>query len=214
MRVVLVAASGLALEALAVLRLEGVEDVVVVDDDPGRWGESLGDAPVVGGLDEVRGYAGHHVLVCAGSGRSRELIVQRLADLGVGAARFATLVHPSVVVPRDCSIGRGSVVLAGAVLTAHVTIGQHVVVMPHAVLTHDDVLDDFVTVCAGVALGGRVRVGRAAYIGMNASVREGVTVGAGATLGMGAALLQDLGPGLTAVGVPAVPLRERRLQGA
>jgi len=206
MKVVLVAASGLALEVLAVLRTEGVEDVLVLDDDPHRWGETLGDAPVVGGLDEVRRYAAHRVLVCAGSGRARQAIVQRLLALGVDPARFPSLVHWSVEVPPDCTIGRGSVVLAGAVLTANVTVGEHVVVMPQVVLTHDDVVADYATLCAGVALGGRVQVGRAAYVGMNASVREGVHVGDGSTLGMGAALLEDLPAGETWVGVPARPV--------
>ena len=210
MKVVLVAASGLALEALAVLRSGGVEDVVVLDDDPERWGDTLGDAPVVGGLDEVQGYDDRGVLVCAGRGRSRQAIVRRLAGLGVGADRYLTLLHPSVEVPAGCSVGRGSIVLAGVVMTASVGIGEHVVVMPHATLTHDDVLADFATVCAGVSLGGRVRVGRAAYVGMNASVREGLSLGAGATLGMGAALTVDLPDHQTWVGVPARPIRHPR----
>jgi sugar O-acyltransferase (sialic acid O-acetyltransferase NeuD family) len=213
MRLALAAGSGLAAEVLTAVRAAGeLDDAVVLDDDPARWGTSVGDVPVVGGLDQVRRLTGHQLVVCTGRGASREAIVERFSGEGVAPDRYATIVHPSVDVPPDCSLGAGTVVLAGVVLTAGVRVGRHVVVMPNAVLTHDDVLDDFATVCAGVALGGRVRVGRAAYVGMNASVREGVTVGAGSTLGMGAALLADLGPGLTAVGVPATPIRERRLQ--
>jgi sugar O-acyltransferase (sialic acid O-acetyltransferase NeuD family) len=204
MRLVLVAASGLALEALAAVRVSGrLDDVVVVDDDPVRWGTALGGATVIGGLDEVLRREDHRVLVCAGSGRAREAIVDRLAQLGVDDDRYLTVVHPSAEVPGDCVVGRGSILLAGAVLTANVVVGEHVVVMPNATLTHDDLVGDYATVCAGAALGGRVRVGRAAYLGMNSSVREGLRVGAGATLGMGAALTVDLPAHETWVGVPA-----------
>ncbi|WP_134742400.1 NeuD/PglB/VioB family sugar acetyltransferase [Nocardioides sp. 503] len=204
MRLVLVAASGLALEAIAAVRTFGyLEDAVVLDDDPGRWGTDLGDVPVVGGLAEVRQHEGHRVLVCAGRGTARRSIVERLAGLGVHEDRYLTLVHPSVSLPADCTIGRGSILLAGVVLTAHVRLGSHVVVMPNATLTHDDDVADYATVCAGAVLGGRVRVGRAAYVGMNASVREGLTVGPGSTLGMGAALTRDLPPEQVWAGVPA-----------
>lgn len=205
---VLVAASGLAREALALLRLHPTHDVVgVLDDDPARAGTAVDGVPVLGGLGAVTGLREVQLLVCAGRGAVRELLVQRLSTLGVSGDRYATVVHPGVELAPGCSVGRGSIVLAGTVLTAAVTVGEHVVVMPHATLTHDDVVEDYATVCAGVQLAGGVRVGRSAYLGTGATVREGVRVGDGSTLGMGAALLCDLPAGQTWAGVPARELR-------
>jgi sugar O-acyltransferase (sialic acid O-acetyltransferase NeuD family) len=204
---ILVAASGLAREVLALVRSHGEYEVVgILDDDEARHGTTLDGVPVLGGLAAVVDHPGPELLVCAGRGFSRERIVERLDQLGVTPIRYATVVHRSVEVPRGCEVGIGSIVLAGAVLTAAVTVGSHVVVMPNVTLTHDCVLQDFSTVCAGVALGGSVVVGRTAYVGMNASVRENVRVGEGATLGMGAALLVDQPDGETWAGVPARPL--------
>jgi sugar O-acyltransferase (sialic acid O-acetyltransferase NeuD family) len=204
---ILVAASGLAREVLALVRAHGSHDVVgFLDDDVARHGTTLDGVPVLGGLDAVTEHPDAELLVCAGKGASRERIVERLDGLGVFPIRYATVVHPGVDVPDGCEVGVGSVVLAGVALTAAVTVGSHVVVMPNVTLTHDCVLQDFSTVCAGVALGGSVVVGRAAYLGMNASVRENVRVGEGATLGMGAALLVDQPDGETWAGVPARPL--------
>ena len=209
-RLMVVAASGLAREALNVERLIGrFSRIRVVDDDPARWGTTVDGEPVVGGLDLVREYDDHMLLVCAGRGTARRHIVQRLSELGVTADRYLTLVHPRVTVPPGCSVGAGSILLEGVVLTANVTIGDHVVAMPHVALTHDDVVEDYATLCAGVSLGGAVRVGSGAYLGMNSSVREGVTVGADATLGMGAALVTDLPTGATWAGVPARALRQQ-----
>lgn len=205
---VLVAASGLAREVLAVEELLGrFDEVVVLDDDPATWGSELAGRPVVGPISMVDAHPEHEVIVCAGRGAARHSIVTRLSAHGVAPTRYATTVHPDVRVPSSCTVGAGSVLLAGVVLTADVRIGEHVVVMPHATLTHDVVLDDFATLCAQTALAGGVHVGAGAYVGTGACVREGVRVGADALLGMGAVLVRDLPPNETWVGVPARPVR-------
>ncbi len=199
----LVAASGLAREVLAVCEATGRPVVGVLDDDPARAGTRLGNAPVLGPLEHVRDHPDADVLLCAGKGSVRRDLAVRLAALGVDDSRYATVVDPSVRIPSSCSVGVGSILLGGVVLTADVCMGRHVVCMPHVTLTHDDALADFVTLTTGVSLGGGVTVGEAAYIGMNASVREQRTVGAGCVLGMGAALVTDQPPGTVYAGVPA-----------
>lgn len=200
----LICASGLAREALEVERAVAQHRMIyVLDDDERLWDSDLDGASIVGGLQEVKRYGDAEILVCAGHGEVRRAIVERLTWLGVGADRYTRVVHPSVDVPDNCTVGVGTILMAQVALTADVTIGRHVVIMPNVTLTHDNVLQDYVTVAAGAALGGTVRVGTGAYLGMNASVRERVAVGAGATLGMGAALVQDLPAGQTWAGVPA-----------
>ncbi|WP_323100925.1 NeuD/PglB/VioB family sugar acetyltransferase [Intrasporangium sp. YIM S08009] len=207
---VLVAAGGLAREAAAAARATGRVVRGCLDDDPATWGRDVGPGlTVLGGLDDARQHTEAAFLVCAGKGAVREQLVRRLGALGIGANRFATVVHPDACLADDTVVGAGAVVLAGVVATSDVVIGDHVVCMPNAVLTHDDRLADFVTICAGVVLGGGVSVGRGAYLGMAASVREGTSVGAGALVGMGAVVLHDVGEGETWVGVPAAPLHGR-----
>ncbi len=211
----LVAASGLAREVLATLRAGGEPSKVwVLDDDDACWGSSLDGVPILGGLEDCQQFDSASFVVCAGKGRTRKSIVERLSGLGVGEDRYGRVVHPSVDVPPGCSVGAGSILLAGVVLTADVTIGRHVVVMPHVTLTHDDLIEDYATICAGVSLGGSVRVGTGAYLGMNASVRERAVVGAGSTLGMAAALLTDLPAEETWIGVPAQPVPPLHLEKA
>lgn len=149
------------------------------------------------------------IVVCAGSGRSRSSIVQRLAAQGVPTERYATIIDPTVVVGPGTTVGEGSILLTNAVLTADVSVGAHVVLMPNVTLTHDVMVEDFATLCAGVAVGGNTRIGRAAYVGMNSSVKEGVVVGKFSVLGMGAALVRDLPDNSMWAGVPAGPIRHR-----
>lgn len=207
---ILVGASGLAREAVAVaLIVRKHTPVHVVDDDRRLWGSLHSAVPVLGGIDLVGDLPDFAVAVTVGKGSARRRIVRRLAAHGVTRDRYASIVHPRLLPSADTLIGTGCIVLDGVAMTAHVEVGDHVVAMPHVTLTHGDVVEDFATLCAGVTLGGDVRVRSGAYLGMNSCVREGLTVGRDATLGMGAVLLQDLPDGETWAGVPARPIRSR-----
>ncbi len=203
----LLAASGLAREVLPVVRESGRDVIGFLDDLHDELPRTIGNAPVLGGIDDIPLYPDADVLVCVGSGLGRERLVARLSTFGVDASRYATVVDPSVRNPGDCPVGAGSILLAGVVITADAVLGSHVVVMPRVTITHDCLIDDFATLAAGVALGGGVRIGRSAYLGMNSSVRQGLSIGLGATIGMGAVVLNDIHDSETWAGVPARPLR-------
>ena len=201
---ILIAASGLAREVLAMVRSSGQYDVVgLLDDDREMAGVTVDGAPVLGTIDDASKYTHAFILVCIGSGKAREMVVDRLSVMGLHEARYATAIDPTVQYPEGCRIGRGSILLRNVTLTASVTLGSHVVAMPSVTFTHDDDVADFATFAAGASLGGGVRIGRAAYLGMNSSVRERTSVGAYATVGMGAAVLSNVPDGETWVGVPA-----------
>ncbi|MFJ5956263.1 acetyltransferase [Paenarthrobacter sp. NPDC092416] len=204
----LIAASGLAREVLAMVRGSGLYDVVgILDDDEDKLGRVVDGAHVLGPIRDALKFPHALLLVCIGSGSGRESVVMRLRTLGLAEDRYATAIDPSVHPPEGCRIGLGSILLANVTMTASVSLGMHVVAMPGVTFTHDDEVDDFATFAAGVSLGGSVRIGRAAYLGMNASVREHRRVGAGATIGMGAAVLTDVPDGETWAGVPARIIR-------
>jgi len=181
----------------------------LLDDDVSLHGKVVGGVRVLGGIDVALDHPEADLVVCVGSGRGRGTLVCRLADMGVDEKRFGKVVDPSAMVPANCLIGAGTILLARVVLTADVTVGRHVVAMPGVVMTHDDVVGDYATLCAGVVLGGGVHVGPRAYIGMNASVRQNVRVGDDSTLGMGSALVGDLPERQTWVGVPAHALMDQ-----
>ncbi|WP_315772738.1 acetyltransferase [Rhodococcoides kroppenstedtii] len=206
-RLVLLAASGLAREVLSTVRAGDADEVVaVLDDDPGLSGVRVGSTAIVGTTSAAASFTDCHFVICAGSGAARVAIATRLASLGIGTDRFATIVHPSVDVPDGCRVGNGSILLPHTAITADIRIGQHVVVMPNVTLTHDCVVEDYATLCAGATLGGGVRIGRGATLGMASSVREHRRVGRGAVLGMGAVALEDVPDHQTRVGCPARPI--------
>jgi sugar O-acyltransferase (sialic acid O-acetyltransferase NeuD family) len=171
-----------------------------LDDDPSMKGTMVGGLPVLGGPSEIGAFSGARVVVCPGRPGSRKELVQRLE---LGPQRYATIIHPSAVIPSSATIGHGTVILANVVATTSVRIGAHVAVMPGVVLTHDDEVADFATFGAGACLSGRVRVGEGAYIGAGALIRENLVIGEGSLVGMGAVVTRDVPSGETWVGTPA-----------
>ena len=200
----LIGASGLGREVLAVVRSSGQYDIAgFLDDEDAMSGADVDGAPILGRIDNAADYLHAFVLVCLDSGRVRQSVVERLSAQGVSSTRYATVIDPTIRLPEACRIGRGSILLQNVTLTASVTLGSHVVAMPGVTFTHDDVVADFATLATGNSLGGGVRIGRGAYLGMNSSVRERTSIGAYATVGMGAAVLSNVPDGETWVGVPA-----------
>ena len=210
---IVLGASGLAREALAVVRETGSHTPIgVLDDRAGHILPMFDGVPVLGRIANLDAHVRADVLVCVGSGVARERIVDWLAQTGVRGIRFATVVDPSVRNPGRSRIGLGSILLANVTITTAATIGDHVVVMPNVTITHDDVVEDYATLAAGVSLGGGVTVARGAYLGMNACVMPDTRVGVRAVVGMAAAVLDDVPDNETWAGVPARPLTARPLE--
>lgn len=179
-----------------------------LDDDPSLCGTELDGTRVLGAIKGVARFPDARIVVCTGHPGnyfSRKRIVR---SLGIPVARYATLVHPTAVVPRSARLGPGSVLLASVVLTAAVEVGAHVLVMPGVVFTHEDVIGDFATFGAGSRLGGRTRIREGAYLGAGTTVREERTIGRWSLVGMGAAVIRDIPDAEVWAGVPARFLRQ------
>jgi sugar O-acyltransferase (sialic acid O-acetyltransferase NeuD family) len=204
----LLGAGGFARETLEMVRAlnrprPAWSVVGLLDDDPLLHGREIQGAMVIGPCEAVHDHPDVSVVASLASPRDpmrRLRVVERLA---LPTERYATLVHPTAVVPESASIGAGSVLHATTVLTADVVIGAHVAVMPAVVLTHDDVVGDGVTFGSRAAVAGGVTIERGVYVGSGALLREGIVVGEGSVVGMGSVVTRSVPPGELWVGVPA-----------
>jgi sugar O-acyltransferase (sialic acid O-acetyltransferase NeuD family) len=177
-----------------------------VDDDPALRGASVLGYPVFGDLDWLASQPAGHYVLAIGHGAVRRQLAARLATAAVTPA---PLVHPDVPLHRTVAVGPGCIVCRGATPTVNVRLGRHVIVNLHATLGHEAVVGDFATLHPGVHVSGAARLAAGVTMGTGAVVLPGVAVGHGATVGAGAVVTRDLEAGVTAVGVPARPLRDR-----
>jgi sugar O-acyltransferase (sialic acid O-acetyltransferase NeuD family) len=209
---VLVGSGGFGRETAEVVRAVNAESPTwnllgFLDDDPALHGTEIDGVPVLGSIDDVHSFEDARLVVCTGHPGnyfSRKRIVERL---GLPAARYATVVHPTAALASTTQIGHGSVLLAHVVSTSSVRIGAHVAVMPGVVFTHDVFVEDFATFGAGARLAGRAHVGVGAYVGSGALIREDRTIGPWALVAMGAVVTRDVPFQEVWAGIPAHLIR-------
>ncbi|MGP5574437.1 acetyltransferase [Psychrobacter faecalis] len=186
-----------------IAELTGWEKIDFFDDawperkNNGAW-QVIGDTQKL--LDSLKAYDG--VIVAIGNNKIRQ---QKLQQLDSAGAKIITLIHPSATVSRYTKIGPGSVVVAGAVINPDCIIGSGAIINTCSSVGHDCTLGDAVHVCPGARLAGGSEVNDRAWIGVGSSVRQLIRIGSDAIVGAGAAVVQDVLPNITVVGVPARP---------
>jgi sugar O-acyltransferase (sialic acid O-acetyltransferase NeuD family) len=208
----LIGAGGFARETIELVRAANRvaptwELLGVLDDDPAKHGSSVLGVEIIGPSEAAHDHPNALVTACVASPGDPLRRLRLVYRLELGPERYATLLHPSAVIPDSATIGPGSVLHAGAILTADVSIGAHVAIMPAVVLTHDDIVEDGVSFGAGVRVAGNVTIERGAYVGAGALLREQLVIGAGAVVGMGAVVTRPVPPGEVWIGAPARRLR-------
>jgi sugar O-acyltransferase (sialic acid O-acetyltransferase NeuD family) len=188
----------------------GFQLVGLVDDDADREHAVLHGVPVLGRCDELRELCREHALealllgIGGAAGRRAGVEAARAATLALPA-----LVHPDAACSPSARVAPGAIVLARASIGTAARVGAGALVNVGVLVQHDVELGELVTTGPGCVLCGGSRVDAGATLGASVTVLPGRRVGEGATLGAGAVVVQDVPPGVTAIGVPARPLAAR-----
>lgn len=146
------------------------------------------------------------VVLAVGDPQIRSYLAQHYVEAGVP---IASIIHPTAIVGSLTSIGVGSIVSAGAMVLNNCQIGSFVLIDRSAMVGHDCVIRDFVTLHPASVVSGGVRIGDRSRLGTCSCVLPNLKIGKSVTIGAGAVVDADLLDGVTAVGVPARPLREK-----
>ena len=178
-----------------------------LDGNVERHGTSVHELPVLGDETWLTGRSDVWVVVAIGSTPSKQRVVRALER--AGCRRFASLVHPRAWVGNGVQVGEGTLICAGTLITTDIRIGRHVILNLDCTVGHDAELGDYVTVAPSVNISGAVRVGEGCDLGTGSTVIQGIRIGHWSVVGAGAVVVRDLEPNVTAVGVPAKPIKTR-----
>jgi UDP-perosamine 4-acetyltransferase len=200
-------AGGHAVSLIDALRSAGRYDVVgLVDDDPGREGETLLGTPIETNPGALKGFhvsGVTHAFVGIGgvvNRATRRTARDRLQALGFA---LPAIVHATAWVSPDAALGAGVQVLAQAVVNAGASIGDGAIVNTGAIVEHDCMIGSGAHLGPRAVVGGATRLGDDVHVGMGAVVIENVHVGAGAFIAAGAVVVGDVPEGARVQGVPA-----------
>jgi len=180
-----------------------LNDVLPVGTQIGKYNK----IPVVGNSSDVDKYLDdNNIFFFAGYvGMQKEKeVFYKIESLGIPSHRYATLIHPSAIIPKGfCSIGNGVLMAPLSQLSPDTTIGDNCILLPNSFVGHDSTLEKFAHVATNGVIGANVIIGKASHIGSNATIREKVNIGDFSLVGAGAVVLNDLPHNSVSVGNPA-----------
>jgi sugar O-acyltransferase (sialic acid O-acetyltransferase NeuD family) len=123
------------------------------------------------------------IFICSiGNTTKKKNSVDRILEKG---GTFISLIHPSVHIGKNSTVGIGSILLKDAFIGVDCKIGDHVLIQISAVIGHDAIVGNYSRVdCHVVCVGGtqlheEVTVHTSSIINHNVVVENGATIGAG-----------------------------------
>ncbi len=142
--------------------------------------------------------------------KNEKEVFEKISNLKIPRERFATLIHPTAIIPRGyCNIGYGVLIAPLAQLSPDTTIEDNCILLPNSFLGHDSTMRRFSHITANAVVGGNVTLGRGAHVGTNATIRENVTIGDFSIVGSGSVVLKDVPNNSIYIGNPAKLLKQK-----
>lgn len=173
-----------------------------LDDNAEMSGKRINGYPVLGTTSYLSELNDYEVVVAIGYPQIRRKVVERIQAQSPQQA-FATLIDPSVIIPRNTRIGSGCILSPGAIVSVNVKIDSHVLIGSGCIVGHDDQIHDYATLFPGSCIAGNVELHSGVLCGARSSVIQGLTIGENAVLGAGAVVIREVESSATMAGVPA-----------
>ncbi len=208
--IILFGSSGHAKVVIDIIEKQGFYNLVGLIDSFRDVGEKTLGYPVLGTEKVlpalIEQYDLKGILLAVGDNHGRATVAHMVHDLAPDLP-LVSAVHPTAVIGRGVTIGKGTVVMAGAILNPCSSVGRHCIVNTKASLGHDAIMDDFSSIAPGSTIAGDCHIGTGAAISLGASIKQKLEIGEHSLVGAGSLVLQHVQSYSLVYGVPAIRVR-------
>lgn len=171
-----------------------------LDDDPNCLDGYQTAVPWMGRVQDHQPVEEEEFLCAVGRPTARRELCTLLEARG---ARFANLIHPTVIIGDEVTLGNGVLLCPRVVLTTNIVISDHVSINLGSAVGHDARIGKWCQISSYCDITGKVVLGEEVFLGSRASILPGIQVGRGATVGAGSIVLRSVPEGATVFGIPA-----------
>lgn len=215
-KLVIFGGSGIGMIAASVAEDLGLYDVIGFLNDTIEVGEFIGKykkIPIIGTTQKYKEFLKdpdvHFFIAYVGLQKERETF-QKISAIEISSDRWATLIHPTAIIPRSyCKIGKGVLIAPLAQLSPDTTICDHAILLANSFVGHDSTIDIFAHVATNGVVGANVHVGKAVHVGSNSTIREKIQIGDFSLIGSGSVVLDNVPENCVIVGNPGRVLRNK-----
>jgi len=176
------------------------------DDDLQKTVDHIDGTPVFGQKDLLNFAEQNNIKLAITAIGNNAIRAEKFNLLKNTGFQMISIVHPQALIDTKVSYGDNVIIEMGTAIHTNSKIGNNVFLGGEALIGHHNIIGDHVLVGGNVSFGGSVVVEDYVSLGVGASIKPGIRLGEGSVIGVGAAVIKDVEPGTTVVGVPAKPI--------
>src|SRR5690606_26787611 len=115
----------------------------------------------------------YDLFIAVGINDNRESIVLDCEKQGFN---IVTLIDPTAIVSKYCSIDFGTVVMPNVVINANAKVCRGCIINTSSVIEHDCEIGEFTHISPSVTVAGTVSIGSKCWIGMGSNVLQNIRI--------------------------------------
>ena len=152
----------------------------------------------------------HAIFVAIGDNWIRKKIVEKILKTNPDT-NFASVIHPSAIIGKNCKIGKGVAIMAGTIINCNTIIEDFTIINTKVSIDHDCKIMKFSSLAPNVTTGGNITIGEFSSISIGSIIKHGVTIGNHTVIGAGSLLINSCGDQVVLYGTPAKEIRKRKI---
>lgn len=185
-------------------QLKDVECIGFLDDKKDALDSFEGYPPIISSVEKYEP-KDNDVFICAlGDPKWKKHYVDIIKDKG---GEFITLIHPTALITRNTSIGKGCIVGRYTYISCDITIGDHCSIGVFSAIGHDVKIGEYNHLGAYTFMGGGSEIGDCVTLHPRSNIHPRKKVGDKAIVGAGSVVIRNVSSGSTVYGNPAKKLQ-------